>query len=490
MTLRPLFQSVFIHLALALVCASSISCSQAPRHNATPPNILFIAIDDLNDWVGVLHGHPDTKTPNIDRLAAEGTVFTNAHAQAPLCWPSRASLMSGLRPSTTGIYGITDDEDLRAASPLMDSTAFLPEYFGRHGYKTMGIGKLFHTHAPKGVFEESGGRYPGFGPYPDKHFHWDQEGTSTDWGPFPDSTVEMPDYQSASWIIERLNQTHDRPFFLAVGFLRPHVPWYVPQEWFDLHPIDSLALPPYLPEDMDDIPETGIEMATVPPMPTTEWAIKSGQWPAIVQGYLASVSFVDAQVGRILDALEASVYAHNTIVVLFSDHGYHLGEKNRFAKHALWERATRVPLVVSGPGLPKGRLVSAPVELLDIYPTLVDLTGFPENKWNEGVSLAPLIEDPDAPWPHAAITTYGRNNHGIAVEGYRYIRYEDGTEEFYDHASDPNEWHNLAGDEAYRSKMDELARFLPETNAPWSDLSNLDVFEYFKKQRSSMIDDQ
>lgn len=481
-----------LHLLAAAAVLGLHGCAAKQAPESSPPNILFIAIDDLNDWVGVLDGHSDTKTPNIDRLAASGVSFTNAHAQAPLCWPSRASLMSGLRPSSTGIYGITEDEELRAASPLMDSTLFLPEYFARHGYKTMGIGKLFHTHAPKGVFEESGGRYPGFGPYPEHHFHWDRPGTSTDWGPFPDSTVNMPDYESASWAIERLEQTHDRPFFLAVGFLRPHVPWYVPQEWFDLHPVDSLALPPYLPDDMDDVPDTGIRMATVPPMPTTEWAIESGQWPAIVQGYLASVSFVDAQVGRLLDALEGSRYADHTIVVLFSDHGYHLGEKNRFAKHALWERATRVPLIFSGPEVAEGRTVSAPAELLDVYPTLLDLAGLPANRMNEGVSLRPLMEDPAAPWPHAAVTTYGRNNHGVAVRQYRYIRYEDGSEEFYDHAADPNEWHNLAGDERYRSKMDEAARFLPETNVPWSVLSNLDVFTYFKEQRerSLMMDDR
>ncbi len=449
-----------------------------------PPNVLLIAIDDLNDWVGVFGGHSNAYTPSIDRLAASGITFLNAHTQAPLCGPSRASLMSGLRPSTTGIYGQIEDVDLRMAHPLMDSTAFLPEYFGNHGYKTMGIGKLFHRHAPDGVFEQSGGREPGFGPKPDKRRYWDQPETSTDWGPFPDDDADMPDYRSASWAIERLDQPHDRPFFLAVGFLRPHVPWHVPPEWFDLHPIDGVALPPYLPDDMVDVPEIAMRVAAIPMMPTTEWAIENEQWPAIVQAYLASVSFVDAQVGRVLDALRASDYAENTVVVLFSDHGYHIGEKNRFAKHSLWERATRVPLVISAPGITPGSTVTAPVELLDIYPTLVELTGLPGNERNEGNSLVSLLADPEAPWRYAAVTTYGRNNHSVMVEGFRYIRYEDGTEELYDLRADPNEWHNVAEDETYRAKIDELASHLPPVNAPWSEQSDVDVLEYFREQKA------
>jgi arylsulfatase A-like enzyme len=453
-----------------------------------PPNVLFIAIDDLNDWVGVLDGHPQALTPHIDGLAASGVVFLNAHTQAPLCGPSRASLMSGLRPSTTGIYGQIEDEDLRSAHRYMDSTAFLPEYFAGHGYKTMGIGKLFHRHAPEGVFEESGGRYPGFGPSPEERFHWDQPETSTDWGAFPQADSMMPDHQSASWTIERLQQEHERPFFLAVGFLRPHVPWYVPQSWFDLHPINSITLPPYLPEDMDDVPETGRKMAAVPQMPTTEWAIENEQWPAIVQAYLASVSFVDAQVGRVLDALDKSRYADNTIVVLFSDHGYHIGEKNRFAKHSLWERATRVPLVFSGPGIPRGQATSAPTELLDIYPTLVDLAGLPKNAFNEGLSLVPLLEDPDSRWPYGAVTTYGRENHSVAVKGARYIRYEDGSEELYDHRSDPDEWYNIADDPTRQMLKNGLSRLLPKAKAPWAEASQIDVYEYFREQKARSLE--
>ena len=448
-----------------------------------PPNVLLIAIDDLNDWVGAMAGHPHARTPNIDRLAARGTLFLNAHAQAPLCGPSRASLMSGLRPSTTGIYGQISDDELRSAHSRLRDLLFLPEYFSRQGYKTMGVGKLFHQHAPGGVFEISGGREAGFGPKPPERLQWDRQGTSTDWGAFPEADSLMPDFRTADWAVDMLEQAHDRPFFLAVGFLRPHVPWHVPTNWFDIHPANNLTMPPYLPDDMLDVPPIGLRVADVPMMPTTEWAIETDQWPAIVQAYLASISFVDAQVGRVLDALENGAFAENTIVVLFSDHGYHLGEKNRFAKHSLWERATRVPLIFAGPTVPADQRIDHPVELLDIYPTLLDLAALPPNTANEGLSLKPLILDTQIEWPKAAVTTYGRNNHAIRTQSARYIRYEDGSEEFYSHSDDPNEWHNKAGDLAFRPQIERMSNHLPQINEPWSPQSNYDVIPYFREQR-------
>ncbi len=465
-------------------------CTRSGQDAASqrPPNVLLIAIDDLNDWVGVLGGHPHAITPNIDRLAARGALFTSAHTQAPLCGPSRASIMSGLRPSTTGIYGQINDDQLRDAHPVLNNLRFLPEYFADHGYHTMGVGKLFHQHAPDGVFAESGGREPGFGPFPEERFHWEREGTSTDWGSFPEADSLMPDYRSATWASARLAAEYGEPFFLAVGFLRPHVPWYAPPTWFDKHPIDSLALPSYRADDLNDVSATALAMATVPPMPTTDWAIAAGQWEAIVQAYLASVSFVDAQVGRVLDALDASGHADDTIVVLFSDHGYHIGEKGRFAKHSLWEPATRVPLVVAGPGVPGGVRVPAAVELLDVYPTLVDLAGLPENDSNEGESLRSVITVSDDEDADVAITTYGRQNHGLRAGALRYIRYEDGSEELYDLDLDPEEWTNLAPDPRYRHVMDSLAQRLPARDAEWSALSEIDAYEYFRDQRRRSID--
>lgn len=480
---RNFLKAAGLSLASAVL---PVSCAGQQKH----PNILFIAIDDLNDWIGCMGGHPNTKTPNLDRLAARSTLFTNAHCQAPLCGPSRASLMTGLYPFTTGIYGQINDNKIRQSNEATQKAIFLPEYLRDNGYKTMAIGKLFHKHVPDGTVDVSGGRVPGFGPKPEKNFVWDSEGTSTDWGPFPDRDEKMPDFQSAAWAVERLGEKHDRPFFLGVGFLRPHVPWYVPQKWFDLFPLEEIKTPPYLPDDYNDLPEIAIKVAEVPMMPTTEWAIKNKQWKKIVQAYLACVAFVDAQVGRVLDALEKSGYGDNTLIVLWSDHGYHIGEKNRFAKHSIWERATRTVLMISGPGLPENRRCAKPVGLIDMYPTILDLAGLPGNPGNEGHSLKPLLEEPDREWPYAAITTYGRNNHAVRDEFFRYIRYEDGSEELYDHRQDANEWTNLAGNPDFAEVKKRLAGFLPRNNAPWAKTSQYDINDFFTRQRARDVKEE
>jgi arylsulfatase A-like enzyme len=293
----------------------------------------------------------------------------------------------------------------------------------------------------------------------------------------------MPDFQSAQWVKARLAEDHRKPFFLAVGFLRPHVPWHVPQKWFDLHPVAHLKLPPYLPTDYEDIPEIGRRVADLPMMPTTEWAIETGEWKNIVQAYLACISFVDHCVGEVLRALEESRYADNTIIVLWSDHGYHIGEKNRFGKHSLWEEATRAPLIICAPGFEGEQVCTKPVGMIDIYPTLLDLCGFSPNPQNEGHSLRSLLENPSTRWPNVVVTTYGRNNHSIRDEHLRYIRYEDGSEELYDHRNDHNEWYNLADREEYSEERARLARYLPRVNEPWAPTSYYDYNRYFIEQR-------
>lgn len=458
------------------------------------PNVLFIAVDDLNDWLGCMNGHPNAKTPNMDKLAAQGVLFTSAHCQAPLCGPSRASLMTGLRPSTTGIYGMIDDNKIKSDNPATEDIIFLPEFFKNHGYHTMGIGKLFHHHAPDGLFDESGGRYPGFGPKPEERFVWDGIGTSdpekygrtsTDWGAYPEADSLMPDHHSASWTIERLNRDYEQPFFLAVGFLRPHVPFYVPQKWFDLHPPENLATTPYKPDDLEDVPPIANQINDLPMMPTTEWAIENNQWKNIIQAYMACVSFVDYEVGRVLDALENSKYAKNTVIVLWSDHGYRLGEKGTFAKHALWEEATNAPLIFSAPNLPKGKVIETPAEMLSIYPTLLDLCRLPAYDRNEGVNLVPLMKGEETETnKQFAITTFGMNNHGLRTAQYRYIRYEDGGEELYDHLKDPNEWNNAAGNPENTSIIENLKPLLPEINKKWNEHSKYTFQPYFVEQKT------
>jgi iduronate 2-sulfatase len=454
------------------------------------PNVLMICIDDLNDWIGCMAGHPNAKTPHIDRLAAQGVLFTNAHCQAPLCGPSRASVMTGLRPSTTGIYGMIDDNKIKLDNVVTEDIIFLPEYFKNNGYYTMGIGKIFHGHAPDGLFDESGGRVPGFGPSPKKKFVWQgnpglkgYEGTSTDWGAFPDADSLMPDYHSAQWAIDRISRQYDKPFFLAVGFLRPHVPWYVPQKWFDLHPIENIELPPYLEGDFDDLPAIVREIDDLPMMPTTRWAIESGEWPKMVQAYLACVSFVDYYVGEILDALENSENAENTIVILWSDHGYRMGEKGTFAKHCLWDRGTKAPLIFAGPGIEKGKIIRSPAEMLSIYPTLLELCNLEPYSKNEGINLASLLKGEIKTALQFALTTYGWGNHGIRTENARYIKYSDGSEEYYDHTKDPNEWYNLASHENNKKEMDRLKHFLPEKDMPYAGHSFYNFNPYFTNDK-------
>lgn len=475
---RGIFICSFLYCGL-------LGCNTEKEDTSTP-NVLLICVDDLNTFIGCM-GYEHVKTPNIDRLASQGVLFSNAHAQAPLSGPSRASVMTGLRPSTTGIYGQINDDSIMNALPVKDQITFLPQYFREHGYKTMGVGKIFHNHAPKNLFDLSGGRIKGFGPRPEnnKYFRWNKKGTSTDWGAFPNEDADMPDYQSAQWAIEQLNSEHSKPFFLAVGFLRPHVPWYVPQKWFDMYDTDEIATPPYYPDDFDDIPEIAYRIDDLPMFPSTSWAKETGEWKNIIHAYLACITFVDHYIGQVLDALEKSPYAKNTIVVLWSDNGYRIGEKGKFAKHCLWKEGTQVPLLFKGPGIPEGKTVKRPTELLSIYPTLLELCNLPKNKHNEGKSLLPLIKDPDSPWDHAAITTWGLKNHSVTTDQFRFIQYEDGSEELYDHQNDPNEWYNIAALAEHEDLLKELRKLLPQVNRPWARQSSYTINKYFTTTSTS-----
>jgi len=484
-----------LQLVLALTFLLAISCKKksetVTETEKQPPNVLFIAVDDLNTMLGS-YGGP-AKTPNIDKLAAMGVQFNDAHCQAPLCGPSRASVMTGLRPSTTGIYGMIPDNEIISDNPATKEITLLPNYFKQQGYHTMGIGKLFHMHAPDSLFDESGGRVKGFGPLPKERFVWDGHGTSdrerygktsTDWGAFPEADSLMPDHQSVNWAIERLNKNYDTPFFMGVGFLRVHVPLYVPQKWFDLYPLDSVATMPYLKDDLNDVPPIAHKINDLPMMPSTEWAISSGEWPKIIQAYLACISYVDYEIGRLLDVLENSEYADNTVIVLWSDHGYRLGEKGTFAKHALWDVATKVPMIFAGPNIPKNKKVDDPTELLSIYPTLAELCGLPLNEQNEGKSLVPVMQGDPRLDAQVAITTFGMNNHTVKSGRYRYIRYEDGGEEFYDHSTDPEEFTNEIDNVNYQEAINTLKAYLPNTNAKWDKNSKYTFQPYFVEQKA------
>ena len=429
------------------------------------PNVLLLAVDDLNDWVGALGGHPQAKTPNIDRLAARGTLFTNAHCQAPVCSPSRASLVTGRLPSSTGMYFLLP---ALAAEPSLQDTVTLVQRFAEEGYATFGVGKVHHGDE-RPFFGEYGGAMGGFGPRPEAKLSYPIGHPLWDWGAYPEKDEQMPDRRVADWAAQKLAEEHDRPFFLAAGFWRPHVPMYAPKPWFDLHPREEVLLPEVLAGDRDDLPDYAKALTIGLPAPRHEWLVENEQWRHAVQAYLASTSFVDACVGRVLDALAESRYADDTIVVLLSDHGFHLGEKQRWAKRSLWETSTRVPLVVAAPGRAPG-VSSQPVGLVDVYPTLLELAGLRPGEALDGHSLAPLLDDPDAPWPHVALTTFGPGNHTVRSRRWRYTRYADGSEELYDHDADPREWHNLIAREPRTDAVEEvladLRARLPAADAP------------------------
>ncbi|AGA31002.1 sulfatase [Singulisphaera acidiphila] len=432
------------------------------------PNVLLIAVDDLNDWVGCLEGHPQAKTPNIDRLARRGTLFTNAHCQAPLCNPSRSSFLTGLRPSTTGIYSL--QPGFRAVEALKDQVT-LPQALAAEGYSTFCSGKIFHDGSvpPRDqekefqVWSVAGGM-----PYPPQKFVATPDPIKAmDWGVFPAKDEEQADWKIADAAIARLQAPPPgQPFLVAVGFRLPHVPCFASQRWFDLYPDETLVMPPVKVDDRDDVPEFSWYLHWKLPEPRLSWLLEAKQWRPLVRSYLASISFMDSQVGRVLDALEVSGQADRTVVVLWSDHGWHLGEKGITGKNTLWERSTRVPLIFAGPGIAAGARCGRPAELLDLYPTLVALCRLPERPGLEGHSLAPQLKDASAPrvWP--AITTHNQDNHAVRTEHWRFIRYADGSEELYDHRSDPNEWTNLAGDPNQAERKRELAGWLPKRNEP------------------------
>jgi len=467
------------------------------------PNVLLIAVDDLNDWVGFLGGHPQIKTPNMDRLARRGVAFANAHCAAPLCGPSRAAIFSGQQPFTTGIY-----DNAPNIRKLHRDKVLLPQYFAAHGYRTFGTGKLLHHRSPDlydaFFFPEQRwspltGKQVGytqeelatktthprhvvkFGPdkteillplnrMPSDRHPTGPKGESFDWGPFDIEDDAMGDGKITRWAIERLTRNAEKPFFLGVGYYRPHIPLWAPRRYFELYPEQSTILPEVPSDDLEDLSVTARRWALEP---VTAGAHKTvvayDQWRAAVVAYLACVSFVDAQIGRLLDALENSPHRENTIIVLWGDHGWHLGEKQHWGKWTGWERATRVPLLIvpprsAGSDYQAGALCRRSVGLIDLYPTLIDLCGLPTRHDLDGQSLRPLLKDP-AGEARPIVITFDRGNYCVRSDRWRLIHYKDGNEELYDHQSDPHEWNNLAGDARYAQVQRDLAKRLPTVAA-------------------------
>jgi arylsulfatase A-like enzyme len=450
---------------LMAVAALAISAPDTPAK----PNVLMIAIDDLNDWVGCLGGHPLAKTPHIDALARRGTLFSNAHCQSPLCNPSRTSLLLSLRPTTTGIYGLAP---FFRQVPAWSQRVTLPQHFAQNGYRTLIGGKVFHGGYARNDEKEAAvwGPATGIGVKPAKKLiPPTPEGNHPlmDWGVFPHDDADKGDTKIADWAVEMLKSPpKDLPFFLAAGFFLPHVPCYVTQKWYDLYPDDDTVLPPLKADDRDDTPRFSWYLHWRLPEPRWSWVTKHNQARNLARSYLASISYVDHQVGRIIAALDASGQADNTVIVLWSDHGWHLGEKAITGKNTLWERSARVPLIFAGPGVTAGGRCTRPAELLDVYPTLSDLCGLPPRDDLEGHSLIAQLRNGTAPREWPAITSHNQGNHTVRSERWRYIHYADSSEELYDLQADPNEWSNLAADPRHAAVKAEHRRWLPKIDRP------------------------
>ncbi len=455
-------------MRVLLVCWLMMN-SVAFAADVARPNVLFIAIDDQNDWVGALGGHPLAKTPQIDRLAASGTVFLNAHCQAPLCNSSRTSLMLGVRPTTTGVYGLAPW--FRSLDEWKDR-ATLPQYFHEQGYRTLTVGKIHHggVGGPQERAREFDvwGSAGGIGVKPDqKLIPPTPMGNHPlmDWGVFPHRDEDKGDYQVASWAVDQIEKgPRDQPFFLSVGFFLPHVPCYATQKWFDLYPDDDSVLPLIKADDRGDTPRFSWYLHWNLPEPRLKWVAENKEWRNLVRSYLACTSFVDAQVGRLTEALTKAGIADNTIIVLWGDHGFHLGEKGITGKNTLWERSTRVPLIFAGPGVSAKGRCTQPVELLDMYPTLCELCHLPPRTDLEGISLVPQLKAAETWRERPAITSHNQGNHAVRSHQWRYIRYADGSEELYDMKADPREWTNLAAMPEYKKIVAEHLRWLPKVD--------------------------
>lgn len=472
---------------------------------AQKPNILFIAFDDLNDWI-MEPGARGMHTPNLQRLMDRGVTFTNAHCASPVCHPSRVATMTGVRPSTSGI----DHNVYRHASPswrtgpdsgtgALEKTVVLSQHFRDHGWRAIGAGKIFHglqwvdgsendpaawddyypsaadqipfQPRPEDVLDDDVtgiiGKRPINGKAPGNKTPSGRNGQVFGAHPLQIPDSEMSDHKVVDWAVRQLENPGAKPLFMAVGIFRPHMPWEVPQKYFDLYPIEKIQRPRVLENDLDDT--HGHNRVN-----WHEWVLANGpkfqMWERLIQGYQASVTYADAELGRLLDALDASPIADNTIIVVWSDHGMHFGEKQNWEKFTLWERSTRVPVIISVPGKKSaGNRVGAPACLIDIYPTLCELAGVPVPAQCEGESLAPQVADPRAPRAQPAITTHTQglqSGHAVRDARWRYIRYFDGYEELYDHATDPDEFYNLATAPRHAAEKQRLLGWLKNIKAP------------------------
>jgi arylsulfatase A-like enzyme len=505
------------------------------------PNIIFILCDDLNYSIEGFGGHPQSITPNLKRLAASGVMFSNAMTNCPLSGPSRASLWSGLYPHTTGNFGYEQGDNPWRKNPVMKNTVTVFEHLSHNGYQVYATGKIQHNGTEDyNVYKDENGKVQfgekaNFGPfptcdnpdykdwgttYPDmpagmQKTHWD-----SGFGPIRDISSDfngtgrwiynnfkdaptynyksetnrdlMPDERNVEYVKDVLKKQTSKPFMIAVGFNRPHAPMFVPQKYYDMYSLDTLKIATRFEDDLSDCSKSLYQDFDIGTKKygfyKYEKLINAGGMEALkkwTQAYLACVSFVDEQVGQILDALEKSSYKDNTIIIFTGDNGYHMGQKNQLFKNSVWEESCKEPLIIAGYSVKKQAVCKTPVSLIDLYPTIVDYCGLPENpnvntngKKLDGFSLRSLLTNPEVgKWkgPKAALSAIASNqkiepntmanpkeqHYSVRSEQYRYIHCRNGEEELYDHFADPYEQKNLASDPAYKKIIKELKQFIP-----------------------------
>ncbi len=472
MSPKPILRLLYV---VSVLLASQLQAADSK------PNVLFLAVDDMNDWIGCLGTTPQAITPNIDRLAARGVNFTNAHTAGVFCAPSRAAIFSGQHASTTGCYTTAN---YFVSHPEIEA---LQMSFSKGGYTTLGTGKLFHH--PEGAIDQRGWtefflrnaiqrnhgwpldswskETPVPQPFPNSVYNKGQTfkaGLFLEWGAVPnDKEEEMADTIRANWAVEQLQNKHEKPFFLGCGLYSPHFPNYCPQKYFDKYDPAKIAMPPMREDDLEDLPAKVRKQRENRKRLHHEKLVKMGAMDDAIHGYLACISYADAMLGRVLDALDASPYADNTIVVLWSDHGYHHGEKGQWGKHTLWERTSNVPFIWAGPGVARGQKTDVTASLIDMYPTFVEMCGLPKPQQTlEGESLATTLANPTAATDRTVYLPYmAGGEYAVINRDWRYIRYGDDGEELYNLRDDPNEWNNLATDEKYADVKIELSKAAP-----------------------------
>lgn len=466
-----------IYVILVLACCMSCSNKESGKAPVSGYNVLMIMVDDQNALLNEMYSS-HVKTPNIKRLAKRSLFFKSAYCAAPACGPSRTALMTGIHPSKSGVY--YNNQNFRMAEGKLRSVVDLSWHFKNNGYLTTNFGKVFHNSFQEDNLESFTKGY--FFPLNTgkdlalvnnakevtrlQHPMWY-------YGPLPneydrdDTTKMQQDTRNTNRTIELLQQDHDKPFFCALGIWKPHGPWYVPQRYYDLYPPESIPEPEgFLEGDLKDVPECARWLANHRGI--HKGITERGLWKRTLQAYYASITYADEQLGRVLDALEASDYAENTIVLYIGDNGFHNGQKEHWSKFTLWDLATRVPLMISLPNDFSGanKIFNNPVSLLDIYPTLTELCGLPTPETHnlDGISLVPILDDTSNPPKSLVVSTYGKDCHAVIGDDYYYIQYRNKENELYDVRNDIYQLNNLARDPQYQAVIDSMSRLLPDIN--------------------------